>query len=168
MAFVRIIWPTPSAAICAHSRCITFGRGSASSKSTDGLTGIDVERAPQRDRVRVEGEDRAGAEPAIDHPGAHLVTRLNPQHVPQVTGAPGGHDGRTVRPDLRGLEQQQVHVAGRRLHVELEEQHVAVGHDVFLTFHAVEPLFPGGGDGAAAHEVVVRHRLRFDETPLEV
>ena len=79
-----------------------------------------VERAFQRDRVRVEGEDRAGAEPTINHPGAHLVSWLNPQHVPQVTGAPGGHDGRTVRPDLRGLEQQQVHVAGRRYTLNLK------------------------------------------------
>ncbi len=33
-------------------------------------------------------------------------------------------------------------------HIKLEQQHVAVFHDVFLAFHAVKPLFTRGGDGA--------------------
>src|SRR4051812_18852520 len=34
-----MIWPTPSAAVCAHNRRITFGRGTASRRSTLGRGG---------------------------------------------------------------------------------------------------------------------------------
>src|SRR5215204_5493898 len=57
---------------------------------------------------------------------------------------------------------------GCSLHVELEQQHVAVRDDVVLSFHAVESLLPRRGDRAAGDEVVVGNRLRLDEAALEV
>src|SRR5258705_1609765 len=55
-----------------------------------------------------------------------------------------------------------------QLHVKLEQQYVAVLNDVFLAFHAVEPLVSGGGDGTAADQIVVGNRLGFDEAALEI
>jgi hypothetical protein len=34
-------------------------------------------------------------------------------------------------------------------HIELEQQHIAVLHDVFLAFHAIESFLARGGDGTA-------------------
>ena len=52
--------------------------------------------------------------------------------------------------------------------VELEEKHVPILDDVFLSFHAVEPPFPSRGDGTALHEIVIRHGFRLDKAPLAI
>src|SRR3954464_3703712 len=53
------------------------------------------------------------------------------------------------------------------LDVELEEQHVPVLDDVFLAFHAVEPLLARDGDRTALDQVLVRDRFRLDEPARE-
>ena len=59
--------------------------------------------------------------------------------------------------------------AERGLHVELEEQHVAVFHDVFLAFHTDTNLFRARRRRSRSlHQRVVGHGLGLDEAALKI
>ena len=55
-----------------------------------------------------------------------------------------------------------------RSDVELEVDHVAVLHDVFLAFNAEVTVFAGLAHGAPLDQIVVAHNLGLDEAALEV
>src|SRR5271154_3359939 len=68
----------------------------------------------------------------------------------------------------RTTKRRRIMVSPCRSHIELEQHHVAVLDDVLLAFHAVEPLLAGGGDRAAAQEIIVGDGLGLDEAALEI
>ena len=84
-----------------------------------------------------------------------------------VTGKPAAADHEN-NPEPVGLGRLNNVEGQRRADVELEQQHVAVFHDVFLAFHAIEAFFARGGDGTAFHQIVVGDGFGFDEAALEI
>src|SRR4051794_20920136 len=52
--------------------------------------------------------------------------------------------------------------------VKFEDHHIAVGHDVRLSFHAVQALFPSCRNGTALHQILVSDGFRLDEATFEV
>src|SRR5438874_5927474 len=54
------------------------------------------------------------------------------------------------------------------LHVELEQDHVAVLDDVFPSFHSVQSFLTGGGNGTAPDQVVVGNGLGLDKAAFKI
>ena len=106
-----MIRPTPSAASCAHSRRITFGRGSASNTSTRGCGGVVcLEHASHGHPAITRGFHGAHAEWTIEQTDSNLLTPCDTQHIEQVSGASirERHTGGILAIVL--LEKDQVHV----------------------------------------------------------
>src|SRR5674476_1541388 len=81
----------------------------------------------------------------------------------------GGRSSTTPKPRSRSyLGFRGAQPSELKLHVELEQQHVAVFDDVFLAFHPVEAFFARGGDGTAFHQIFVGHGFGLDETAFEI
>ena len=59
-------------------------------------------------------------------------------------------------------------IAGCRSYIEPEQDDIAILDDVFLALGADQALLPGGGHGAAGHQVVVGDHLSPDKAPFEV
>lgn len=53
-------------------------------------------------------------------------------------------------------------------HIEAEQRHIAILHDIFLALAAHKPLFPAGGHASCGHQVFKGNNLRTDESPLKV
>src|SRR5687768_1091598 len=58
--------------------------------------------------------------------------------------------------------------AGFQLHIELEEQHISVLHDVLFSFHAIEAFVSRRRNGTAFYEVAISHRFGLDEPSFEI
>ena len=58
--------------------------------------------------------------------------------------------------------------SGRKLHVEPEQDNIPILYHIFLALGADQALLPGGGHGAAGHQVLVGDHLGPDEAPLKV
>src|SRR5947208_2603880 len=52
--------------------------------------------------------------------------------------------------------------------IEFKQDHIAILHDIFLAFHAIEALFASGSNRTALHQMFVSHSLRFDESAFEI
>src|SRR5674476_1019647 len=81
----------------------------------------------------------------------------------------GGRSSTTPKPRSRSyLGFRAAQPSELKLHVELEQQHVAVFHDVFLAFHPVEAFFARGGDGTEFHQIVVGDGFGLDEAAFKI
>ena len=122
-----------------------------------------VTREPEQDNIAV-----------LDAP-KRAWARLGPRILLQG----GGGQTEFVRPNsplrceltrqkARGAAAPSSSRTARGLHVEPEQDDIAVLDDVFLAFGTDQPLLPGGGHGAAGHEIVVSDHFRADKAALKV
>lgn len=54
------------------------------------------------------------------------------------------------------------------LHVEAEQDHIAVLHYIILAFHADQTLFTGSGQRALLQQILVVYYFCLDEASLEI